>query len=84
MVMFILSIVISVNMDGAQQVKICPKCGSVYINWIAGGLIGAVYKCDDCNYVGPFILEVKARDLEKFRKELKKASSDPDDANKFD
>jgi hypothetical protein len=71
-------------MDGAQQVKICPKCGSVYINWIAGGLIGAVYKCDDCNYVGPFILEVRARDLEKFRKELKKTTPEPDDEKKFD
>ncbi|MGC8514585.1 MAG: hypothetical protein ACP5OC_00430 [Thermoplasmata archaeon] len=71
-------------MDGTQQVKICPKCGSVYINWIAGGLIGAVYKCDDCNYVGPFILEVRARDLEKFRKELKKSSSEPDDATKVE
>ncbi|EQD60076.1 hypothetical protein B1B_07911 [mine drainage metagenome] len=52
------------KMDGNRQIKICPKCGSVYVNWIAGGLIGAVYKCDDCNYVGPFILEVRARDLE--------------------
>ncbi len=71
-------------MDGGQQIKICPKCGSVYVNWIAGGLIGAVYKCDDCNYVGPFILEVRARDLEKFRKELKEGSGLQDDSSKSD
>ncbi|MFG1460249.1 MAG: hypothetical protein AAE987_02580 [Thermoplasmataceae archaeon] len=57
-------------MDGLEPVKICPKCASIHVNWIAGGLIGAVYKCDDCNYIGSFILEVKARDVQKFKKEF--------------
>lgn len=57
-------------MPATDMVKICPKCGSIHINWIAGGIIGAVYKCDECNYVGAFILEVRADKLEKFREQL--------------
>ncbi|MEM0155833.1 MAG: hypothetical protein QW597_04435 [Thermoplasmataceae archaeon] len=59
-------------MAATDMVKICPKCGSIHVNWIAGGIAGAVYKCDDCNYVGAFILEVRADKLDKFRNELKR------------
>lgn len=53
------------------MLKICPECGSIHVNWIAGGIVGAVYKCDDCNYVGSFVLEVKAKNLEQFQNELR-------------
>ena len=53
-----------------DMIKICPKCGSIRVNWIAGGIAGAVYKCDDCNYVGSFILEIRPEKLDQFRKEL--------------
>ncbi|WP_337860840.1 hypothetical protein [Ferroplasma sp.] len=58
-------------MDEYRTVKICPQCGSLSINWIAGGIAGAIYKCEDCNYVGAFILEVKVKDIEKFQKEMR-------------
>jgi ribosomal protein L37AE/L43A len=59
-------------MDEYRTAKICPQCGSLRINWIAGGIGGPIYKCEDCNYVGSFILEVKVKDIEKFQKEIGK------------
>lgn len=53
-----------------EMVKICPKCASTHVYWIAGGLIGAIYRCNDCGYEGTFVLEVKPKDIEKFRKEI--------------
>ena len=58
-------------MDDYRTVKICPQCGSLKINWIAGGIAGPIYKCEDCKYVGVFVLEVKFKDLEKFQKEIR-------------
>lgn len=58
-------------MDEYRTTKICPQCGSLRINWIAGGIAGPVYKCEECNYVGVFVLEVKLKDLEKFQKEIR-------------
>ena len=52
------TVVASAYVDGLEPVKICPKCASIRVNWIAGGLIGAVYKCDDCNYIGKTIIVV--------------------------
>ncbi len=59
--------------------KICPKCGSIHVNWIAGGVAGTVFKCEDCFYVGSFILEVKAGDLEKFQKEIRRETENAED-----
>lgn len=61
------------------MLKICPKCGSIHVNWIAGGAIGAVYKCDDCNYLGSFVLEVKPENLAQFQKELGEQEENPGD-----
>ncbi len=58
-----------------KMIKVCPKCGSIHVNWIAGGVAGAVYKCDDCQYVGAFILEVRADQLDRFQKEMKEGQS---------
>ncbi len=57
--------------DDYKIVKICPQCGSPKINWINGGIGGPVYKCDDCNYVGAFILEVRLKDIQKFQREMR-------------
>lgn len=58
-----------------EMLKICPKCASIHVNWIAGGIIGAVYKCDDCGYVGSFVLEVRADNLKEFQEEIRKSES---------
>jgi len=51
----------------------CPKCGSLHVNWIIGGIMGYIYKCEDCEYTGPFILEVDSSDAEKFQEEIRKS-----------
>ncbi|MCL4331171.1 MAG: hypothetical protein M1304_02735 [Candidatus Thermoplasmatota archaeon] len=63
-------------MKESEMIKVCPKCGSIHINWIAGGVAGAVYKCDDCEYVGAFILEVRASELGRFQEEMRKTGTE--------
>ncbi len=63
-------------MKNPKMVRICPTCGSTNIYWVAGGLIGAIYKCNDCGYEGTFVLEVKPSDLQRFQKELNSESGD--------
>ena len=36
---------------------VCPKCGSTKITLIAGSIVGQVYHCTACDYVGSLILE---------------------------
>jgi ribosomal protein L37AE/L43A len=55
-----------------DEITVCPKCGSTKISWTAGGITGEVYRCNECNYVGSFILQVKPKDLVRFREELRK------------
>ena len=43
-----------------KGVLVCPKCGSSRIVLIAGSILGQVYRCDRCLYVGSLVLE---RDL---------------------
>jgi hypothetical protein len=43
-----------------RSVLVCPKCGSSKIVLIAGSILGQVYHCSACDYVGSLVLE---RDL---------------------
>jgi len=43
-----------------RSVLVCPKCGSLKVALIAGSIVGQVYRCASCDYVGSLILE---RDL---------------------
>lgn len=54
-----------------MQVKMCPKCGSLNVHWIIGGIMGYIYTCQDCMYSGPFILEVDESDAENFQREIR-------------
>lgn len=65
-------------MKTPEMIKICPKCASTRVHWVAGGLIGAIYRCNDCGYEDPFVLEIRPKDLEKFRKELNSTSEETD------
>jgi predicted RNA-binding Zn-ribbon protein involved in translation (DUF1610 family) len=40
-----------------RTVLLCPKCGSARISLIAGSLLGQVYRCARCDYVGSLVLE---------------------------
>ena len=39
------------------KVKICPQCKSYNIILWMGGELGVQYKCKDCGYIGPLIIE---------------------------
>jgi transposase-like protein len=40
-----------------KTVLVCPKCGSSRIGLIAGSIVGQVYHCSACDYVGSLVLE---------------------------
>jgi hypothetical protein len=41
----------------ARSILVCPKCGSPKIALIAGSIVGQVYHCPACDYVGSLVLE---------------------------
>lgn len=55
-----------------DEITVCPQCASIHVSWVAGGIAGAIYKCDECGYVGSFVLQVKPKDLQRFQDELRK------------
>jgi len=40
-----------------KTVLVFPKCGSPKIALIAGSIVGQVYHCAACDYVGSLVLE---------------------------
>ncbi len=40
-----------------RTVLVCPQCGSAKIALIAGSIVGQVYHCMTCDYVGSLVLE---------------------------
>jgi transposase-like protein len=40
-----------------RTVLVCPKCGSPKIALVAGSIVGQVYHCSACDYVGSLVLE---------------------------
>ena len=41
------------------KAKICPHCRGTNLVWEGGMIFGQKYRCVDCQYVGPFVLERK-------------------------
>jgi predicted RNA-binding Zn-ribbon protein involved in translation (DUF1610 family) len=40
-----------------KTLLLCPKCGSPRIALIAGSIVGQVYRCAVCGYVGSLVFE---------------------------
>ncbi len=57
------------------KIKICPKCGSTHIHYVAGMVTGEKYICEDCGYIGSFILEIDEEDYEEWLREMRKNGS---------
>lgn len=51
--------------------RFCPKCHSENIILWMGGYTGAMYRCPDCGYVGPIVIETDDP--------VPSAQSEPDD-----
>ena len=45
-----------------KTIRLCPKCGSANITAIAGSILGQVYHCQKCDYVGSLIFETDLKD----------------------
>jgi len=45
-----------------KTVLLCPKCGSVRIALVAGSIVGQVYHCAKCDYVGSLVLETEVQE----------------------
>ncbi len=41
----------------ARSVLICPNCSSTNVTYYMGLKTGVQYQCNDCGYVGTFIIE---------------------------
>jgi len=48
-------------------VIVCPLCFSKNIVLFVGGYAGKIYRCLDCGYVGPLVLEVEDKEYERLR-----------------
>jgi len=42
-----------------KTVLLCPKCGSIRVTLVAGSIIGQVYHCSKCDYVGSLVFETE-------------------------
>ena len=40
-----------------RTVLLCPQCGSSRISLVAGSIVGQVYHCSKCDYVGSLVFE---------------------------
>jgi predicted RNA-binding Zn-ribbon protein involved in translation (DUF1610 family) len=40
-----------------KTVLLCPQCGSARIELVAGSIMGQVYHCRKCDYVGSLVFE---------------------------
>ena len=40
-----------------RTVLLCPQCGSSRISLVAGSIVGQVYHCAKCDYVGSLVFE---------------------------
>ncbi|MCJ2519484.1 MAG: hypothetical protein LN412_00850 [Candidatus Thermoplasmatota archaeon] len=40
-----------------RRVLSCPQCGSINLHVEAGMLIGQVYHCKSCDYVGSLVVQ---------------------------
>jgi len=40
-----------------EHVNICPKCLGLNVQLYMGGSLGKLYRCSDCNYLGPVVIE---------------------------
>ncbi len=70
------------EVNGGMKMRRCVVCGSDEVLLWLGGSIGALYRCPECQYVGPIVIEgdegenVTAESLP--REEQARAVRDPD------
>jgi len=53
-----------VNMAKTITLQQCPQCRSSHIFYDLGGMTGRVYRCHDCDYIGPVVIELELTEEE--------------------
>jgi len=58
------------------KILVCPMCFGSRIDLYIGGYAGKIYKCLECGYTGPIILEIELEDYVKIleKKNLRRIS----------
>lgn len=59
-----------------KKAKVCPKCGSKSITPVLGTITGQLYKCPNCGYYGPFIIEANEEMIERIKDDYEKNSKE--------
>jgi len=52
-----------------ERVTICPRCLGLNIQLYMGGSLGKLYKCIDCDYLGPVVIETTFEEYAKLLRE---------------
>lgn len=55
-----------------EMVEVCPVCGSSELYYEAGGSVGKVYHCKDCNYIGALVIEADEEMIEAIKEEYER------------
>ena len=58
-------------MGKKTRLLICPECYSARIVSYMGGVIGQMYRCLDCGYVGSLVLEMSFDEYVELLKKIK-------------
>jgi tRNA(Ile2) C34 agmatinyltransferase TiaS len=45
------------------MVLICPQCGKAALYLETGGVMGDIYRCKNCTYIGNFVIESDDEEL---------------------
>ena len=56
-------------MKREKTLEVCPVCGSSDLYYEAGGYIGKIYHCKNCDYVGALIVEAGEEMAKTIREE---------------
>ncbi|MDY6966469.1 MAG: hypothetical protein SVM80_10975 [Halobacteriota archaeon] len=54
-------------MTDEKMIVVCPHCGSSGLYYEAGGYMGKMYHCKNCDYVGAFVLEANEKMVEAIK-----------------
>jgi hypothetical protein len=54
----------------SDKLQVCPKCLGVKVDLYLGGYAGKIYRCLDCDYVGPVIIETTYEAYESLRRQM--------------
>lgn len=58
-----------------MRIKVCPFCRSTKVDLYMGSYFGKLYKCFDCGYVGPLIVEIDIDELKKLAEGVMRKSA---------